>query len=148
MNQSKQGREFMRHGASMNIDHLCMHQCYRQCTDDAVWLSGCQYPDLATQFAKRLVCRAEGGGPWSEWQSTGDRGPAASAGPTLPFTLDLANSIQRKAVSSRLQRWAANASFRVLLLLQAVNAVSQVLDRFSSHICSASRVCAACGFVV
>lgn len=51
-----------------------------------------------------LAYGAEGAGQWAEWQSSHGRDAMASSAPTIPFTMDLTNSMQRKAVSSRLQR--------------------------------------------
>ncbi len=50
-------------------------------------------------------CHALFVGQWADLQAEESR-QAASAGSAVPFTLDLAGSMKRKAVSSRLQQYA------------------------------------------
>lgn len=54
-------------------------------------------------------CHALFAGQWADLQAEESR-QAASAGSVVPFTLDLAGSLKRKAVSSRLQRYALSVT--------------------------------------
>ncbi len=58
-----------------------------------------------TQGVLYTDCHALFVGQWADLQAKESR-QAASAGSAVPFTLDLAGSMKRKAVSSRLQRYA------------------------------------------
>ncbi|KAL3142651.1 hypothetical protein ABBQ38_002960 [Trebouxia sp. C0009 RCD-2024] len=55
--------------------------------------------DLLTESAEQ----------WSEWQSIHSTDSSAAAPSTIPFSMDLANSMRQKAVSSRLQRAVPDA---------------------------------------
>jgi hypothetical protein len=54
-------------------------------------------------------CHALFVGQWADLPAEESR-QAASAGSAVPFTLDLASSMKRKAVSSRLQRYALSVT--------------------------------------